>query len=177
VGRGTKILILLLVIWVAVLAYNRDIFKGTPVMPERVGPGTIAQALLEDIPELRLDLLDRPKTSYKGIKKNIFSPLRFPKPKPKPKPPEPPPEPEPVVAKPPPPPSPLEVFTSKVRFIGFLEKKKDKTVFLNRGEDVFLVKRGDIIDGRFRVAEITDTLLRLNDEVNGEVGTVEIVSE
>jgi hypothetical protein len=177
VNRGKKILILLLVIWVAVLAYNRGIFKGTPVMPERAKPGTLAQVALEDIPELRLDLLDSPKTRYKGIKKNIFSPLKFPKPKPKPppKPPELPPK--PVVQPPPPPPSPLEVFTSKVKFIGFLEKEKDRTVFLNMGEDVFVVKSGDIIDGRFRVAEITDTILRLNDEVNGEVGTVELESE
>jgi hypothetical protein len=180
VGRNKKILILLLVIWVGILAYHSGIFVGTPVMPKRAGPGPTVLSVLEDLPELRLELLDRPRPGYRGIKKNIFSPLKVHVPKPPPKPPKKsPPKPPPVVVKPPPPPppSPLEVFTSKVKFIGFLEKEKDKTVFLNKGEDVFLVKSGDIIDDRFRVAEITDTVLRFNDEVNGDTATLDLETE
>jgi hypothetical protein len=157
VGRNKKILILLLVIWVGILAYHSGIFVGTPVMPKRAGPGPTVLSVLEDLPELRLELLDRPRPGYRGIKKNIFSPLKVHVPKPPPKPPKKsPPKPPPVVVKPP---------------------EKDKTVFLNKGEDVFLVKSGDIIDDRFRVAEITDTVLRFNDEVNGDTATLDLETE
>jgi hypothetical protein len=178
VSKDKKILILLLVIWAGLLAYYSGIFEGTTVKPgvKRAGPGTTAQVQLEGLPELRLDLLDRPKPDYKGIKKNIFRPLKVYIPKPPPKPVEKPPtEPPPVVA--PPPPSPLRVFTSRVKFVGFLEKGKDKTVFLNRGEEVFIVKRGDIIDNRFRVSEVTDTVLRFNDEVSGETSILNLETE
>lgn len=183
--RNKKILIVFLVIiWGGIIAYNAGFFKGTPGgMPisERAGGGAIAPLkALEDIPELRLDLLDAPRPPYKGIKKNIFSPLKFPVPKsPKKESPQeliPEADAEPVV-KPPPPPSPLETFRSSVRFMGFLEKDKDRTVFLTRGDDVFLVKRGDIIEGRFRVAEITDTLLRFSDEVSGETASIVLEPE
>ncbi len=179
--RNKKILIVFLVIiWGGIIAYNAGFFKGTPgSMPisERAGGGAIAPLkALEDIPELRLDLLDAPRPPYKGIKKNIFSPLKFPVPKSSKKEPTPEVKAEPVV-KPPPPPSPLETFRSSVRFMGFLEKDKDRTVFLTRGDDVFLVKRGDIIEGRFRVAEITDTLLRFSDEVSGEAASIVLEPE
>lgn len=176
-SRDKKILIILVSVWIGILAYYMGIFGGTEVAP--VKKRARVAAVLNEVPELRLDLLDRPKAAYKGIKKNIFSPLKVRKPKPpKIEPVEKPlplPEPEKPVVKPPP--SPLQVFMSRVRFIGFVEKGKERTVFLNRGEDVFLVKAGDLIDSRFRVAEITDTMLRLSDELSGEAAVLGLETE
>jgi hypothetical protein len=177
-SRDKLILIFFVFIWIGIIAHNSGFFETARVVPvgkTPVRPTAALPSALEDLPELRLDLLDMPRPPYKGIRKNIFSPLKFPVPKP--------PEEEPgagstlgplPVVKPP---SPLETFKASVRFIGFLEKEKDKTVFLTSGEDVFLLKRGDIIEGRFRVAEITDTVLRFSDELSGEAASIVIVSE
>jgi hypothetical protein len=178
-SRDKLILILFVFIWIGIIAYNSGFFETARVVPvgkTPVRPTAALPSALEDLPELRLDLLDSPRPPYKGIKKNIFSPLKFPVPEP----PKEEPVAEPVLEPPPvvkPPPSPLETFKASITFIGFLEKEKDKTVFLTRGEDVFLVKRGDIIEGRFRVAEITDTVLRFSDELSGEAASIGLESE
>ena len=177
-SRDKLILIFFVFIWIGIIAYNSGFFETAREAPVGKTPVRLTAALpsaLEDLPELRLDRLDMPRPPYKGISKNIFSPLKFPVPKPPEEGPgaEPTLEPLPVVK----PPSPLETFKASITFIGFLEKEKDKTVFLTSGEDVFLVKRGDIIEGRFRVAEITDTVLRFSDELSGEAASIVIESE
>ena len=100
----------------------------------------------ENIPKVELSKLlsikRRPPTD--GI--NLFSPFFIKEP---PKLPEPPKQPLP------PPVDPLEEELKLFRFMGFLEKKepfgRDKKIFLAKGQNIYIVKSGEIIEGRFKV--------------------------
>lgn len=129
-------------------------------------------------PEPRLDLLDQPRVGYKGVSKDIFGPFTV---EPVIKPPvkaiaaTPPPVLAPVPeAPPPPPPSRIKVFASSIRFVGFLEKTTERSAFFSRGEEVFILKKGDIFD-RYRVTELTDAFIAFKDDESGEDIRVELL--
>jgi hypothetical protein len=65
--------------------------------------------------------------------------------------------PAPVVGPPPPPPIDL-------KFYGFAKEKNGrKLVFLMHGEDVFIAGQGDIVDGRYKVVQINDNSVVIED--------------
>lgn len=147
------------VIWAAIIAYNAAYYvKG----PSEAPLETPSSGL-----KVRLDLLKNKKHGYGGIKKDIFSPLRrvIPVVKPAEVQPAPPPS---------PPPTALQVFTMSVRALGFVEKEKDRTVFLSKNDDLFVVKSGDLVDGRFRILSITETSIGVRDEVTKEESLIGI---
>ena len=67
---------------------------------------------------------------------------------------EPPKPPEPVVPMPPHV-DPLEEELKLFRFLGFLEERlpagRDKRIFLSKGQNIYIVRNGDIIEGRFKI--------------------------
>jgi len=110
--------------------------------------------------------------------RNIFAPLTFKKPVP------PPPKgkPKPVVAnspqpkrkKPPPPsgPSPGELaaerarqLLNKYRFLGYLKKGGESQAFLTNGKDIYIVRQGEIMEGRILVNRIDPTNIVLSTKV------------
>ena len=110
--------------------------------------------------------------------RNIFAPLTFKKPAP------PPPKrkPKPVVAnppkskpkKPPPPPgpSPGELAAQRARqqlntyqFLGYLKKGGESQAFLTNGKDIYIVRQGEIMDGRIHVNRIDPTNIVLSTKV------------
>jgi len=151
-----RLLIIIAAIWAALIAYN--LWSYVRPQAKKTGVTEPGQLVRQDAPVLRLSLLKKTRPAYRGVVKDIFTPVR-------------PPAPPPVAVAAPPTPAqktPLEVFASEVKFIGFVEKGVKKTVFLSRGQDVFMVKKGDVIDGKFRVAGITDTLLTLMNIAGGD---------
>jgi len=131
---------------------------------------------------VRLELLERINGVPPTGGRNIFQPLfatgvkksSIPLP-----PPPPPPEkrlplpPLPVQAPPPPQavePTPLQRDLATFTFLGFLKKENRKTIFLSNGKEIFVVKKGDKISGRYDVTSLTDealTILSLQD--GGEI--------
>ena len=95
----------------------------------------------EDIPRVELSKLTSIKIKPPSNGVNLFYPF-FIK--------EPPPPPKPVVTLPPPV-DPLEEELKLFRFMGFLEKGKDKEIFLAKGQNTYIVKSGDVIEEKFRV--------------------------
>jgi Tfp pilus assembly protein PilP len=110
--------------------------------------------------------------------RNIFAPLTFKKPTP------PPPKrkPKPVVAKPPKPkrkkppppsgPSPGELaaqqarqLLNKYRFLGYLKKGGESQAFLTNGKDIYIVRQGEIMEGRIHVNRIDPTTIVLSTKV------------
>ena len=73
------------------------------------------------------------------------------KPPPPPPAPPPPPPPPPPPAPPPPPPTPPPL---PFRFMGRLDDSTKTRVFLERGERVYAVSTGDVIDGQYRIERI-----------------------
>ena len=127
-----------------------------------------------DDKRLRLDLLDREMPRFSGFKRNIFRPIfsgemklaSLPRTPAKPQLPVPPPP-----APPPPPPTPAQQAMEDVgrfTFLGFLQKENRKIIFLTRDNEIFLVKKGDKLAGKYDVTSITDEALTINLQATGE---------
>lgn len=136
-------------------------------------PGQDADAV-----RLRLDLLDaRPGRSSSGGKNIFFGVNAEPKKPvvPLPLPPPPPPVPKPPVLpaidKPSAPavaePTVLQREMATFTFLGFLKKENRKTIFLSNGKEIFLVKKGDKIAGKYDVTSLTDEALTISSLQDG----------
>lgn len=116
--------------------------KGLPLQTVSRGAGSQEIGLPQVELSKLLSIKRRPPTD--GI--NLFSPFFIKEP---PKLPELPKQPLP------PPVDPLEEELKLFRFMGFLEKKepfgRDKKIFLAKGQNIYIVKSGEIIEGRFKV--------------------------
>ncbi|WP_136514092.1 type II secretion system protein PulP [Geomonas edaphica] len=126
---------------------------------------------------VRLDLLQENSAVAGGYRRNIFAPLFKEEEKPGtlklPPPPPPPhklPPPPPSVAAPAPPPPPPppptqaqldEAELGKIIFLGFLKKGGERTVFLSKGGEIFVVKKGGQVGSRFRVADLTEDAITI----------------
>lgn len=131
-----------------------------------------------DTVRVRLDLLDaKPGRPFAGGK-NIFQgvhtegpkkaviPLPLPPPPPERKPLPPP----PVAASVAPPvaePTPLQREMATFTFLGLLKKDNRKTIFLSNGKDIYLVKKGDRIAGKYEVTSLTDEALTISSATDG----------
>ncbi|TGU70860.1 type II secretion system protein PulP [Geomonas terrae] len=125
---------------------------------------------------VHLDLLQGNNAVAGGYRRNIFAPLfkeeekpgtlKLPPPPPPPKklPPPPPPAATPVPPPPPPPPTQAqmdETELAKIVFLGFLKKGGERTVFLSKGGEIFVVKKGGQVGPKFRVADLTDDAITI----------------
>ncbi|MEW6088030.1 MAG: hypothetical protein AB1498_06950 [bacterium] len=110
-----------------------------------------------DIPELKLNELNKPKIKYPENTKNIFKSIIIPPVKYIP--------PPPVIPAPPPPPvpkrNPLEDELKKFQFIGFSENKGKTSVFLSKGDNLYVTSKGEKIEDKFLVKNITQTDITL----------------
>lgn len=133
-----------------------------------------------DSTKLRLDLLEKGSTAGVSSRKNIFRALFLDEPNkklvfPLPSPPPPPTEkillPERVVEAPPQPivaePTVLQREMAKFTFLGFLKKDNRKTIFLSSDKEIFLVKKGDKIAGKYDVTSLTDENLTISSIQDG----------
>jgi hypothetical protein len=125
---------------------------------------------------VRLDLLDREPESFSGFKRNIFGPIGQEKTvtaKHSVK------ATSPAVPLPPPPPvpqiSPVQRDMAQLTFLGFLKKDNNKTIFLTGNNEIFVVKKGDTIMGRYQVADITDEALTIRSSVDGTVTVIPLI--
>lgn len=179
-NRQKMILSILLACLVIAAAYG---FLRTPQQKTAVRLKYTAGAPVEavkgggpakpDDQRLHLELLDREQARFAGFQRNIFRPLFHEEAKALPLPPPtppgrtvlPPPPPAPPVAPPPVPvaePTPVQRDMAKFTFLGFLKKDNRKTIFLSSNSEIFLVKKGDKIAGKYEVANITDEALTIS---------------
>jgi len=130
----------------------------------------------DDGTRLKISLLDKDKSGFKGYRRNIFKPVfademvvvkqaaPF-------KPPfrvTPPPV-EPVIM------IPVAAPLAKFTFLGFLKKGSVKTVFLAKDNDIILVKKGDKFAGRYEATDISDLTLTLKVTDSGETIAIPLV--
>ena len=145
-------------------------------------PAKSAQNRDSDSVRVRLDLLERKQGGAPAGGKNIFHSLfdtGIKKPSVPLPPPPPPPEKKPL----PPPvpvqvpsgpqvvePTPMQRDMATFTFLGFLKKENRKTIFLSNGKEIFLVKKGDKISGRYDVTELTDEAITISSlQDSGEI--------
>lgn len=142
-------------------------------------PSRTVQNSGSDEVRVRLDLLDRVQGTLPSGGKNIFQSL-FDSGVKKSLVPLPPPPPPPVMVVAPPPvavqapsvpqviePTPLQRDMATFTFLGFLKKENRKTIFLSNGKEIFLVKKGDKISGKYDVTALTDDALTITSVQDG----------
>jgi len=137
---------------------------------------TPAPAAVGDERTLRLDLLEREQSGFKGYRRNIFKPifmddLRLMKQKalafkPPSLPPVAvlPPKVEPPIAQP----ETLKSTLARFVFLGYLKKDNRKTIFLSKDKDIILVRKGDKFAGRYEAKSVTDQALTIVATDSGE---------
>ncbi len=119
---------------------------------------------------VRLDLLNRETGTFSGFRKNIFGTFvqekkeKIPKRRAKIAKPAPLPPPAPI---PEPPSVKIQREMAQFNFLGFLKKGDRRTIFLSSSNEIFLVKKGDMIAGKYLVANITDEMLAVRSMENG----------
>lgn len=133
-----------------------------------------------DDKKLHLELLDKEFPHFSGFRRNIFKPifheeiklpLAAPSPSVRPTLPVPPPPPSPSL--PPPPPqqiveaTPIQRDMAKFTFLGFLKKENKKTIFLSNDKEIYLVKKGDTIAGKYEVSNLTEDTLTIHPLTDG----------
>jgi hypothetical protein len=118
--------------------------------------------------KVRLDLLNHEAERFSGFRRNIFGPLvqekreKIPKRRARLAKPSPLPPPAPM-----PEPPPMQRDMAQFTFMGFLKKDNRKTIFLSSNNEISLVKKGDMIAGKYLVANITDEMLSIRSSENG----------
>lgn len=164
-----KIIIVIVLFVIYVFSYSFDLLgiRGTAVVKNEVGNGK------EPVPILNPESLAKPIYDYPGVKRDVFSPIEKPKPVRIKKPPV-------TIVKPPvviPPPA-VEVFTTTLSFMGFMEQEKEKTIYIaTEDNEVLIIKKGDTMGERFEVDELTDSVLVLVDTETGEKALVDLIIE
>jgi len=126
---------------------------------------------------VHLELLDHRPSAGVSVRRNLFSNLfavEVKKPITPLPPPPPPPVKPPVTVEQPPPlapqvvePTPLQRDMAKFTFLGFIKKDNKKTIFLSNEKEIFLVKKGDKISGKYDVTSLTEEALTISSLQDG----------
>jgi len=180
-NRQKLVLSVLLALFAVSLVYSfwrmpRQKTVSTLTHTPGAAPGktvTSGQKVFDD-KKLRLDLLERSTGQFSGFKRNIFQPLfqekRIVHAGPPARTAKPVPLPAPSQAIPSPQPSPVQRDMAQFTFLGFLKKDNRKTIFLTSNNEIFLVKKGDRIAGKYEVVNISDEMIAIHSlENNGEI--------
>ncbi len=149
--RQTQLLILggCLVLW-ATLYFSLRTSPPTPA-PASGGaqgrqPGK-APSKAAAVPDLRVDLLEKPLPPLRAEAKNLFAPVLEPAP---------PPPPAKAVPPPPPAPDPFLEEAKKLKIVAVMQEGGQRTAFIEDGNEVHNVKKNDVIRSRFLIKDLTD---------------------
>lgn len=181
-NRQRAILAALLILFACSIVYSvLRMPKQERVAKLTYQPGMTAKPLKADqvseadAARVRLDLLERGAGTLPGGGRNIFHTLfaagskktLIPLP-----PPPPPPE---RIVEPPPvasapqviEPTPMQREMATFTFLGFLKKDNRKTIFLSNDKEIFVVKKGDKISGKYDVTALTEEAITITSVSSG----------
>lgn len=151
---------------VAKLTYQPGM-TAKPLKTDQVGEADAAR--------VRLDLLERGGGTLPGGGRNIFHSLFAAGPKKTLIPLPPPPPPPEKIVEPPPvayapqviEPTPMQREMATFTFLGFLKKDNRKTIFLSNDKEIFVVKKGDKISGKYDVTALTEEAITITSVSSG----------
>jgi len=188
IWMGVLLVIALLVVWRALSSLGwlgESVTTAASARPSQntTGPSSIqkkgnAPRVRESSldPTLRTDLLAASqRVEYEGGgRRNIFR-MEAPPPPPPPVMPTPvqPVRVEPTGPPPPPPPPPITL-----KFFGFANRSGEaKKVFLSDGDEVFVAKEGDIVNRRYKIVQISNTSVLVEDVLNNNRQPVPLTAQ
>lgn len=183
-NRQKAILTALLIIFAGSIVYSiLRMPKQERVAKLTYQPGMTAKPLRTDqageadVARVRLDLLERVAGTLPSGGRNIFHSLFAAGSKKSliPLPPPPPPPPPEKIVEPPPAaytpqvtePTPMQREMATFTFLGFLKKDNRKTIFLSNGKEIFVVKKGDKISGKYDVTALTEEAITITSVSSG----------
>lgn len=184
-NRQRAILTALLIIFACSIVYSvLRMPKQERVAKLTNQPGMTAKPLKQDqgneadVARVRLDLLQRGTGTLPGGGRNIFHSLfaagakktliPLPPPPPPPPPPEKIVEPRPIASAPQViEPTPMQREMATFTFLGFLKKDNRKTIFLSNDKEIFVVKKGDKISGKYDVTALTEEAITITSVSSG----------
>jgi hypothetical protein len=186
--RKKLALVIILLLLAATVVYSFVRWpRQTSVAKLKFAPGmTMDRLRLAALPrredKLRLDLLDMDRPRFSGYRRNIFMPIapnpakmpKLPLKHLKPVAPSPPPPPPP----PPPPKTPAQIAMDQVGqfvFLGYLQKENRKTIFLTKDNQIFLMKKGDKVAGKYEVAAVSENMLTISVSPGGEQVVIPLI--
>jgi len=145
---------------------------SSTAQPKKASTAQVADSTLD--PRLHKDILAASQSKKYEAGRNIFRMEEAPIPKVEgtvrrgPMGPEPPPTPTPT---PPPPPIPL-------KFYGFASKSNEpKKIFLDDEGEVFIAKQGEIVERRYKVVQINNTNVIIEDALNNNRQTIQLTAK
>ncbi len=176
---GTKkkfVILAFAVIWAVLIAYNLQNLIG-PEQPRPAEKGT--QAPLSKAAGLRSTSVNVQAKGYPGVIKDLFRPnaenyLR-PVRSETPTKTQPLQATETLQAESQTRPSDLKVFTGKLRIAGMLKRNQDKIVFAYKENDVIFMRKGDLLEGKFIVSEVSDEFILITSLADNESSKIAIL--
>ena len=199
-NRQRLILFVLLILLLLAMVWSYYSFpRAKTVSPLKYPPGSHLVAESRRVPAiapqqssqhegnaLRLDLLEREQSAFRGYRRNIFKPIfvddikimkqmasalkpilppaQAQKGGPA----------QPIVTAAAVPETPQREL-ARFTFLGFLKKDNRKTIFLAKDKDIILVKKGDIFAGRYEASSLTDQALTILVSDTGEEIVIPLV--
>lgn len=175
-NKRKRLLLALVALWCLIILQRQTFWVEQKRVPLKYVKGNTFTKVSRNSKEesdliVRLDLLKgRPKAEG-GNPKNIFVPIEAflpPPPPPSPPPPLPPPP-----SPPPTPPGPtaeeLAIMKARqelgqFRYLGYLNREGREEAFLSRGKTLFIVKRGDTIQGQFILNDLEANHITIKDQ-------------
>ena len=68
----------------------------------------------------------------------------------------------------------LQQEISRFTAFGAYESDSARFVFLERNKDIYIVRKGDVIDGRFRIQDISNHAMTVQSETDGQSASIDI---
>jgi hypothetical protein len=68
----------------------------------------------------------------------------------------------------------LQQEISRFTVFGAVESDAGRFVFLERSKDIFIVRQGDVIDGKYRIRDISDQAMTIQSEADGQSASIDI---
>jgi hypothetical protein len=60
-------------------------------------------------------------------------------------------------------------------FLGYLQKENRKTIFLTKDNQIFLMKKGDRVAGKYEVAAVSENMLTISVSPGGEQVVIPLI--
>lgn len=172
-NKRKRLLLALAALWCLIILQRQTFWVEQKRVPLKYVKGNTFTKVSRSSKEesdliVRLDLLKGRPGAEGGNPKNIFVPIEafLPPPPLPPSPPQPPPLPPPL-----PGPTAEELAAQRARqelgqfrYLGYLNRGKSEQAFLSRGKTLFIVKRGDTIQGQFILNELEANHITIKDQ-------------
>lgn len=141
--------------------------------PRQTGKATNAGPVTPNLdPRLRInELREAETTEYTGKGRNIFRAQSDPE---IPRPIAPAiPKPQPVDTGPPTPPPPPPI---NLKFFGIASQQGSRRAILSSGDDVFVVREGEIVQRRYKIVKLNPTSIEVQDVLNNNLQTIPLTA-